>query len=117
MATKLSFLKVIPIRYISGTDTLSSITRTFTDTIESDDAISVSINGQIIPKHTAESLTSFAKFYWEVSGTGLSSTSTTITIKANQVYHNSAYTSGSTIAYSFSASDIIYIEYTYTLEM
>jgi hypothetical protein len=120
MTTTLSFLKVISVSYNSGTDTTSAISRTYTDIVPSANNINVSFNGQVISQYTGSGTNpptpaDFAKYYWTVSG--INTSSMTIYIYANSAYINSHYSGGSPLAYLFTASDIIFIEYTYILTM
>ena len=119
------FLKVMSVKYdIAGfpADTVNHLSRTYLDSVEFLSQVSVALNGQQLPLHAAETVSTFAKYYWE--GTIVPDTSITIDIYGNSTYTPPGYTADIdlgtpgtqllTLDCTISTDDIIFIEYTHT---
>ena len=107
--------KYVSVKYNTSLDTPTSIERVFVGAVSDPSLIGVSYNGQRINRRTTESVSSansFGKYFYELI---MGSQSFILKVRANQFYRPVKYAITEPVAaYTFSDTDVITVEYTYT---
>lgn len=107
--------KYIGIKYDSGIDSTTQMSRTYNNTIEDATKLSVSYNGQRIIQRISETVSTtnqFAKFYYELT---IGPSSFTITVHSNPHYRRGELdVTQAEASCNIHPDDLFYVEYTYT---
>ena len=121
MATAV-FNKYIAVKYDTvnyPSDTRNLLVRTFNDSVVDSlgnpdpSQIFVSYNGQRLNRHTTETASTFARFYYEI--VSQTNTSFTINFIANSNYINSGYSGATALSFQILDNDLFYVDYTHTV--